>query len=141
VADLTPEAKIDVFSLSIGGTDIGEHVRGMTFDGDAPDAVSTPLTGLKEASISMTLDNSGGTFAPIGGWAYPPQPPRVRVTYAVPDGRWQGVKHRLKRFWPLRWLKVRYLDYSFEGEVAPWSDMESVSVGIDGPISRATDER
>lgn len=122
------------------GVDLSGYVTNMQLghDGDDKEPWCDTLAGLKQSSftVSGTFDNTAGYFPP------PPSEHKVRVSYETPDGRWQTFKWRLKRHWPFRWLKVRFITYTWEGVLEPWDGSSaSLEVRGGGSISRSDGQR
>jgi hypothetical protein len=125
-------------SLSVSGVDLSGYVSGLDWGRTEPDANANTrwgdyLAGLEPATLSLTLDNRDSRFTPFAEALFPAAPPTYRVSYEVPDGRWQRIRHWLKRH-GLRWLKVRYVTYSFDAEFQAREihDQDGTGFAMDG---------
>lgn len=101
--------------LSLNGIDLSGYVSNteLAHDRDDKNHWHERLPGLKDASMSITgtWDMDLTSLANL----YANDHPERKIIVQQPDGRWQAVKARLARRWPLRWLKVRWRVYTTRG--------------------------
>jgi hypothetical protein len=118
--------------FNINGVDMTSFVNDVTIDHGIPDSEiwGEYLAGLKSASATFTFNNSGGMFQP-----FPETQGKVRVTFDVPDGRWQGWLPRL-----FSRLKVRYISHSFNAVLDQWDGGPDVTGRVEGTIAKSMEE-
>lgn len=137
--------------LSLNDTDLTPYTRSADFTYTADEVADEAawgeyLAGLQPGQLSLS-GNWQGDFTPFGDAHFPASPPTYRVSYELPDGRWQAAKHWLQRH-GLKWLKVRWAKYSFEAELdlpegKPGDALYDVSIPgrTVGPITKQLEER
>lgn len=131
--------------LKVNGVDLTPYTSSVDFTHTADEAANKAawgeyLAGLETTTI--TLDNSGAKFTPLGELHIPSSKP-VQITIWHPDGWWQRVKERVKGWPGFGWVKVRYRTVSFTGHLDAWHhadgwDLQGKAVG---PITEGREER
>lgn len=129
--------------LSFNGVDLSGYVANTELahgpdDADKDTRRDSLIAGLAQASmtISGTWEADMSSFAAMFANDYPDR----AIEIGQPDGRWQAIKARLARWWPLRRLKVRWLVYTTRGlpQVDPHTGVITVSTTAPVTVSIVT---
>lgn len=133
----SPMAKLVVASKPV---DISQYVAKLDLHGDSE--AERNLAGLADGSLTIQVDNSDAKLtADLTRKLMAQTERRMRISYLTPDGRWQRVKDWLKRHHLApRWLKVRYVTYSFDGQIAP-AGADDIQMRAVSAIEKGTEQR
>lgn len=124
--------------LSLNGIDLSGYVSNMdlSHDGDDKSEWHEKIEGLQQSSITVTgtWESDLPTLVNIFTEHFPERD----ITILQPDGRWQAIKARLARWWPMRWIKVRWRVYTTRGVPRLNPETGTITFSTTAPITVAT---